>query len=134
MGAAQAFAQSEIPNYMAAGVAFATAASTNPELNPLLGFVPLQFLPMKTRFPGPGQSGTSNDDNSDYSIKLRYELNEQVSIYGGLATGYKASQWNLSRDSAPAQAELTALLAAGCRSTEFHDGYAKGQCGGRGGL
>ena len=113
MGAAQAFAQSEIPNYMAAGAAFATAASTNPELNPLLGFVPLQFLPLRTGFPGPGQNGASKDDNVDYSIKLSYELNDQVTIYGGLATGYKATQWNLSRDSAPAQAELTALLAAG---------------------
>lgn len=107
--AAQAYAQTQAPQ----AAAFATQASTDPEQNPLLGFVPLQFLPLKTGFPNVGQDGKSSDDNMDYSIKLSYQLNEQVTLYGGLATGYKATQWNLSRDSNPTVLEVAALQASG---------------------
>ena len=107
--AAQAFAQTQAGE----AAAFATQASTDPEQNTLLGFVPLQFLPLKTGFPNVGEDGKSSDDNMDYSIKLSYQLNEQVTLYGGLATGYKATQWNLSRDSNPTVLEVAALQASG---------------------
>ena len=107
--AAQAFAQTQAGE----AAAFATQASTDPEQNTLLGFVPLQFLPLKTGFPNVGEDGKSSDDNMDYSIKLSYQLNEQVTLYGGLATGYKATQWNLSRDSNPTVSEVAALQASG---------------------
>ena len=117
---AQAFAATQLPAAQAyaqtqAGAAaeYATAFSIDPEQNTLLGFVPLQFLPFKTGFPNAGQDGRSSDNNMDYSIKLSYKLNEQVTLYGGLATGYKATQWNLSRDSNPTVLEVAALQASG---------------------
>ena len=73
----------------------------------------MQFLPIKTGLPGLSQSGLSDDDDVDYSIKLSKELNDQIIIYGGIAPGYKSSRWNMSRGSSPSQAELKALLAAG---------------------
>ena len=64
-------------------------------------------------FPNAGFDGLSDDNNVDYSVKLSYELNDQVTLYGGIATGYKASQFNLSRDSAPSAAEVAAITQAG---------------------
>ena len=117
---AQAFAATQLPAAQAyaqtqAGAAaeYATAFSIDPEQNTLLGFVPLQFLPFKTGFPNAGQDGRSSDNNMDYSIKLSYQLNEQVTLYGGLATGYKATQWNLSNGSSPTLSEVAALQASG---------------------
>ena len=81
--------------------------------NPLMAFTAFQFLPQKVEFPNVAQDGKSDDSNYDYSAKLSYALNDGVTIYGGVATGYKATAWNLSRDSAPDQAELDGLLAAG---------------------
>ena len=117
---AQAFAATQLPAAQAyaqtqAGAAaeYATAFSIDPEQNTLLGFVPLQFLPFKTGFPNAGQDGRSSDNNMDYSFKLSYQLNEQVTLYGGLATGYKATQWNLSNGSSPTLSEVAALQASG---------------------
>ena len=111
--AAQAFAQSQLPLYMDAAMQFASAASTDPTQNQLLAFQPLQVLPGKVGFPNAGFDGLSDDNNVDYSVKLSYELNDQVTLYGGIATGYKASQFNLSRDSAPSAAEVAAITQAG---------------------
>lgn len=81
--------------------------------NPLMGFQALQFLPQRVPFPNGAQDGKSDDSNLDYSLKLSYALNEAVTLYGGVATGYKASAWNMSNNSAPDQAEYDGLVAAG---------------------
>ena len=93
--------------------ATAAALAVNPQFNALLGFQGLQFLPQMQPFPGVGQSGRSSDDNIDYTAKLTYMLNDNVSFYGGVSTGFKSTAWNLSTDSLPDAAEVAALAAAG---------------------
>jgi outer membrane receptor protein involved in Fe transport len=93
--------------------ATAAALAANPETNALLGFQALQFIPEMPQFPNVGQSGQSSDDNIDYTAKLTYMLNDDVSFYGGVSTGFKSSAWNLSTNSLPDLAERAALAAAG---------------------
>ena len=98
-----------------AGVPPAQAAvlATDPNFNPLLPLQALQFLPQFVNYPNVAQDGTSKDDNIDYTFKLSYELNDFTSIYGGISTGFKATAWNISRNSLPDAAETAALAAAG---------------------
>ena len=100
---------------IAAGIPPAQAAvlATDPNYNPLLGLQGIQFLPQFVNYPNVAQDGKSNDDNVDYTFKLSYLLNESTTIYGGVSTGYKATAWNISRDSLPDAAETAALAAAG---------------------
>ena len=94
-----------------ASVALATAS--DPSQNTLLAFQALQLLPQFVNFPNSANDGKSNDDNIDYSVKFSYALNDFTSIYGGISTGFKASAWNISRDSRPTASEISALAAAG---------------------
>ena len=73
----------------------------------------LQFIPQFVNFPNAAQDGKSKDDNVDYTAKLSYALNDAVNIYGGVSTGFKATAWNISRDSRPDATEKAALIAAG---------------------
>ncbi len=73
----------------------------------------LQFLPQLVEFPNVGESGKSNDTNTDVTVRLAYDLNDTVNVYASYATGFKSTSWNLSRDSRPTTAELNALIAAG---------------------
>ena len=91
----------------------AAVLATDPAFNPLLGLQGIQFLPQFVNFPNTAQDGKSNDDNVDYTFKLAYTLSDTASIYGGVSTGYKATAWNISRDSLPDAIEIAALAAAG---------------------
>jgi len=44
---------------------------------------------------------------------LAYDLTANVTVYGGVSTGFKATSWNLSQDTGPVAEDLAALLAAG---------------------
>jgi outer membrane receptor protein involved in Fe transport len=100
---------------IAAGFPPAQAAvlATDPAFNPLIALQSLQLIPQFTNFPNAAQDGKSSDDNVDYTFKLSYELSDTVSIYGGVSTGFKASAWNISRNSDADAAEVAALSAAG---------------------
>ena len=91
----------------------AAVLATDPAFNPLLGLQGIQFLPQFVNFPNSAQDGESNDDNVDYTFKLAYILNDTTSMYGGVSTGYKATAWNISRDSLPDATEISALALAG---------------------
>ena len=69
----------------------------------------LQYLTPSLGYPNIGNDGKSNDTNTDYTAKLTYEYSDSVSIYGGVSTGFKASSWDLSRDSKSSKAERAAL-------------------------
>lgn len=73
----------------------------------------LQFLPELLAFPNAGEDGQSEDSNTDYTLRLAYDLTDQVNVYASYATGFKATSWNLSRDSRPTVAELNTLVANG---------------------
>ena len=98
-----------------AGFSPAQAAilATDPEYNPLLALQGIQFLPQFVNYPNVAQDGKSNDDNLDFTFKLSYLINDSMSVYGGISTGYKATAWNISRDSLPDSLEIAALAAAG---------------------
>ena len=71
-------------------------AFTGAICNPLLALYPLQFLHPVVPF-----SDSSDDSKTTYTVRLAYDLNDNVNVYGGVSTGYKATSWNLSRDSKP---------------------------------
>ena len=91
----------------------AAALATDPNFNPLIALQGLQLLPQFTNFPNAAQDGKSSDDNVDYTFKLSYEVSDTVTVYGGVSTGFKASAWNISRNSDADAAEVAALAAAG---------------------
>ena len=70
-------------------------------------------LPPVVNLPNAIEDNTSDDSDTTYTLRLAYDVNDNVNIYGSYATGFKASSWNLSRDSGPNAADLAALQAAG---------------------
>jgi len=89
------------------------SATTGPACNPLLALTPFQFLPPFLNFPNAVESGKSNDDDITWTVRLSYEINHSMNIYVGASTGFKATSWNLSRDSRPFPSDVAALNAAG---------------------
>ena len=71
-------------------------AATGSACNPLLGLYPLQFLHPVVPF-----TDKSDDSKTTYTLRAAYEFSDNVNAYLGLSTGYKATSWNLSRDSKP---------------------------------
>ncbi|MEL6826670.1 MAG: TonB-dependent receptor [Pseudomonadota bacterium] len=86
----------------------AAAAAQDPTLNPFGALAPLQFLPPFLNFPNAVESGSSSDSNTSYTLRLAYDLTDNINVYGSYATGFKATSWNLSRDSRPFPADFTA--------------------------
>ena len=93
--------------------AFADANDTNPSVNPLLGLQPLQFFPQFVNFPNTVENGSSADDAFTYTLRASYDLTDDINVYASAATGFKATSWNLSRDSRPFASDLSGLTSAG---------------------
>ncbi|MBU3004635.1 TonB-dependent receptor [Paraglaciecola arctica] len=91
----------------------------------LPGTVPLiqafQFVPPFLDFPNSVESGRSSDSDTTWTARLAYKLNDSWNIYGSAATGFKATSWNLSRDSRPFATDQAALEAAGL--TQVNQNY-----------
>lgn len=92
------------------GVPLSTAV---PALTP---FIPtlqsVQFLPPQLTYPNAVESGNTNDDKVTWSARIAYEVNKNINVFATAATGFKASSWNLSRDTRPFAADQSALEAA----------------------
>jgi len=86
---------------------------TDPNQNPLLGLQPLQFLPPFLDFPNVVEDGRSEDTQTTFIARLAYDMNDNVNIYGSVGTGFKATSWNLSRDSRPFLFDQDAIEDAG---------------------
>jgi len=71
-------------------------AATGSACNPLLGLYALQFLHPVVPF-----TDKSDDSKTTYTLRAAYEFSDNLNAYLGLSTGYKATSWNLSRDSKP---------------------------------
>jgi outer membrane receptor protein involved in Fe transport len=71
-------------------------ATSGPVCNQLLGLYPLQFL-----YPIVPFGGRSSDSKLTYTARIAYEFSDNLNAYAGVSTGFKASSWNLSRDSRP---------------------------------
>lgn len=89
-----------------------TAPACNP-LIPFLGLQPLQFLPPVLGYPNSVETGTSSDDKVTWTARAAFQVNDSINIYASVGTGFKATSWNLSRDSRPFASDIPALLGAG---------------------
>ncbi len=84
-----------------------------PACNPVLGLQPLQFLPPFLGYPNSVESGNSSDSDTTWTVRLAFDATDDINIYLGAGTGFKATSWNLSRDSRPFAADMAAISAAG---------------------
>ncbi len=80
---------------------------------PLAGLSAVQFLPRIVEFPNSVENGRTNGDKLTWTARLAYEVNNNINVYANAATGFKASSWNLSRDSRPFPEDQLALENAG---------------------
>lgn len=107
------FAQAQ-PALFAQIQAGATAAAA-----PILALRPLQFLPPFQNCPNAVETCSTRDDDWSWTARLAYELSPTVNVYASWATGFKASSFNLSRDSRPTAADTAALRSRGLAVTNL---------------
>ncbi len=93
--------------------AFATANATNPAVNSLLNLVPLQFFPPFMNLPNAVEPARTSGSNWSFTARAAYEVTDTISVYAGVATGYKGASVNLSRDSRPTPADLVQINTRG---------------------
>ena len=75
-------------------------------------FAPFQFRPPQLGLPNSVESNETSDDDTTWMVRLAYSVNDNISIYGRAATGFKASSWDLG-GSNPLRADAEAIAAAG---------------------
>ena len=88
-------------------------ANPPPACNAALALRPLQFLPPNVDFPNVVEPGKTSDSDTTWSVKLAFDVTDAMNVYLSAGTGFKASSWNLSRDSRPSEADRVALEDAG---------------------
>ncbi|WP_435201956.1 TonB-dependent receptor [Qipengyuania sp. 902] len=113
----EAFAQVQ-----AGAQAFADANQNNPAVNPLLALQPLQFLPPFLNVPNSVEDGQTDDSDWSYTARLAYDISPFLNVYVSYATGFKASSFNLSRDSRPLAADIPAIVAGGFAPANLRPG------------
>ncbi len=74
-----------------------SATNPPPFCNSTLGLYPFQFLAPVVPF----SDGHSDDSQTTYTARLAYDISDSLMVYGGVSTGFKATSWNLSRDTRP---------------------------------
>ena len=99
-----------------------SATNPPPACNSLLALQPLQLMPPFLNFPNAVESGSSNDDEITWTARLAFDVTERVRVYVAAATGFKASSWNLSRDSRPFAADMNAINAGGLGLNNLNSG------------
>lgn len=87
--------------------------TSGPACNPLLGLQALQVLPGFVNYPNSVENGSSSDDDLTYTVRLAFDMNDDINLYASASTGFKATSWNLSRDARPFPADIAAIEAAG---------------------
>jgi outer membrane receptor protein involved in Fe transport len=101
---------------LAQAQAAAAANANNPNANPLNALRALQFLPEFLDIPNAVENGKTRDGNVSWTARASYDLTDTLNVYAGVATGFKASSINLSRDSRPPASAQSALVSAGLAS------------------
>ena len=87
------------------------------ELDEIVGgvfapFAPFQFRPPQLGLPNSVESNDTSDDETTWMVRLAYSVNDNIGIYGRVATGFKASSWDLG-GSNPLPADAEAIAEAG---------------------
>ena len=83
---------------------------------------PLQTLPQTFAIPNQFEDGRSEDDDVTYNLRLAYDFNDNLNFYVSYATGFKATAWNLSRDSRPTPEVFQQIVDAGLATTNLRAG------------
>ncbi len=83
------------------------AAATNPMTNPLLALQGLQFQPPFLNLPNAVEDGRTSDSDFSYTLRAAYDVSDNINVYFSYSTGFKASSFNLSRDSKPFGTDFT---------------------------
>lgn len=108
-----------------------TDAYSQTDLNPLIPLIgpvavatlqSLQIFPEFLNYPNAVEDGKSRDDKFTYSARLSYDLTNEVNVFASFATGFKATSWNLSRDSRPLASDFPAIADAGLLTTNLNPG------------
>ena len=122
-GAAGAMA---FPLIQAGAQAFADANDSNPAVNPFLIGTALQLFPPFINIPNAVEAGETSDNDFSYTVRLAYDVNPDLNFYASYATGFKASSFNLGRDSRPLLSNAGAIDAAGLtvNNLEFGSRFA----------
>jgi len=97
----------------AQALAYANANQNNPAANPLNALKAFQYFPPFLNVPNAIENGKTSDNNVSYTARLAYDVSDQLNVYASVATGFKASSINLTRDSRPTPADLQLINAAG---------------------
>jgi outer membrane receptor protein involved in Fe transport len=74
-----------------------SATAPPPACNTALALYGLQFLAPVAVF----NDGRSDDGQTTYTIKADFKASDAIRVYASVGTGFKATSWNLSRDSKP---------------------------------
>lgn len=74
--------------------------------NPFSALATLQIFPQFVGFPNSVEDGITNDDSTDFTARLAYDVTDNINIYFSYATGFKASSWNLGRTTRPFPADF----------------------------
>jgi len=87
--------------------------------SPLAGLLALQFQPQFLAFPNAIEDGRTRDRDFSYTVRAAYEVNDNLNVYFSHGTGFKASSFNLTRDSRPFLSDAAALQEAGLLPNNF---------------
>ncbi|OUR62130.1 TonB-dependent receptor [Colwellia sp. 39_35_sub15_T18] len=102
---------------------FGVPLSSIPQLAPAIPTLKsFQFLPPMLELPNSVEENSTSDSKTTWSVRLAYELNDNINLFATAATGFKASSWNLSRNTLPFVADQEAIEAAGI--AQANQGYA----------
>jgi outer membrane receptor protein involved in Fe transport len=96
--------------------------TTGPLCNSALALQPLQFLPQFVGYPNVVESGNSDDSETTWTVRLAFDVSENINMYLSGATGFKATSWNLSRDARPFPGDLAAIENAGLATPNLTTG------------
>jgi outer membrane receptor protein involved in Fe transport len=91
------------------GVPLPFIPSVAPAIPTLKSF---QFMPQMLELPNSVEGDNTSDGKTTWSLRLAYQLDDNINLFATAATGFKASSWNLSRDTRPFIADQDALIAA----------------------
>ena len=95
-------------------VSVTECTAANPvNCNSLLALQPLQVLPPAVGFPNSVETGNSDDAETTWTLRFAFDVTDDVNMYVSASTGFKATSWNLSRDTKPLASDIAAITAAG---------------------
>ncbi|MBV1911067.1 MAG: TonB-dependent receptor [Kangiellaceae bacterium] len=92
------------------GVPFGLIPDFAPLIPTLQSF---QFVPPNLDLPNSAEDNESSDSELTWSTRLAYEINDDLNVFATAATGFKASSWNLSRDTRPFPSDQAGIVNAG---------------------